>query len=51
MAKGRVVQVSGPVIDVEFDKGTMPRLREALLTVLNGKELTMEVAQLLEDHT
>ena len=29
----------------------MPRLREALLTVLNGKELTMEVAQLLEDHT
>ncbi len=51
MAKGRIVQVSGPVIDVEFDKGTMPRLREALLTVLNGKELTMEVAQLLEDHT
>jgi len=51
LAKGRVVQVSGPVIDVEFDKGTMPRLREALLTVLNGKELTMEVAQLLEDHT
>ena len=29
----------------------MPRLREALITVLNGKELTMEVAQLLEDHT
>ncbi|MBP5608522.1 MAG: F0F1 ATP synthase subunit beta [Lachnospiraceae bacterium] len=51
MAKGRIVQVSGPVIDVEFDKGTMPRLREALLTVLNGRELTMEVAQLLEDHT
>ena len=51
MAKGRIVQVSGPVIDVEFDKGTMPRLREALITVLDGKELTMEVAQLLEDHT
>ncbi|MBR6256065.1 MAG: F0F1 ATP synthase subunit beta [Lachnospiraceae bacterium] len=51
MAKGKIVQVSGPVIDVEFDKGTMPRLREALITVLNGKELTMEVAQLLEDHT
>ena len=29
----------------------MPRLREALITVLDGKELTMEVAQLLEDHT
>ncbi len=51
MAKGRIVQVSGPVIDVEFDKGSMPRLREALITVLKGKELTMEVAQLLEDHT
>ena len=51
MAKGKIVQVSGPVIDVEFNKGTMPRLREALITVLNGKELTMEVAQLLEDHT
>ncbi len=45
------MQVSGPVIDVEFNKGTMPRLREALITTLNGKELTMEVAQLLEDHT
>ena len=51
MAKGRIVQVSGPVIDVEFDKGSMPRLREALITVLKGRELTMEVAQLLEDHT
>ena len=51
MAKGKIVQVSGPVIDVEFNKGTMPRLREALITTLNGKELTMEVAQLLEDHT
>ncbi|MCR5249347.1 MAG: F0F1 ATP synthase subunit beta [Lachnospiraceae bacterium] len=48
---GKIVQVSGPVVDVEFGKGTMPRLREALELELDGKKLVMEVAQLLEDHT
>ncbi len=51
MHTGKIVQVSGPVVDVEFGKGTMPRLREALELELDGKKLVMEVAQLLEDHT
>ena len=47
MNTGRIVQVSGPVIDVEFEKGKLPRLREALLVDVNGEKRTMEVAQLL----
>ena len=28
--KGKIVQVSGPVVDVEFKEGRLPKLREAL---------------------
>ncbi len=49
--RGKIVQVSGPVVDVEFKKGEMPKLREALLVEVEGETRIMEVAQLLEDHT
>ena len=49
--KGKIVQVSGPVVDVEFKKGEMPRLRDALTIETDGETRTMEVAQLLEDNT
>ncbi len=42
---GRIVQVSGSVINVEFDEGQMPKINEALTVDLNGKTLVMEVAQ------
>jgi ATP synthase F1 beta subunit len=46
---GRVVQVIGPVIDVEFDEGHLPRILNALeVTWTVGKDqnqLTAEVAQ------
>ena len=42
---GRIVQVSGSVINVEFDEGQMPRINDALTVELNGKTLVMEVAQ------
>ncbi|MBR3525883.1 MAG: F0F1 ATP synthase subunit beta [Lachnospiraceae bacterium] len=51
MRTGRIVQVSGPVVDVEFAKGQMPKLREALTVTVDGEERVMEVAQLMEDHT
>ena len=38
-------------MDVEFKKGEMPRLREALTVEIDGETRTMEVAQLLEDNT
>ncbi len=46
---GRIIQVVGVVVDVEFDKGSMPSMYEAL-TVQNGQEtMTLEVAQHLSE--
>ena len=47
MKKGKIVQVSGPVVDCLFPEGQLPRLREALTVQVNGKIRYMEVAQLL----
>ena len=41
---GKIVQVSGSVIDVRFDEGKLPKIREALTVSLGDKELVMEVA-------
>ena len=45
MNTGSIIQVSGPVIDVEFQKGQLPRIREALTVEVEGKTRTMEVSQ------
>ncbi len=42
---GKIVQVSGSVIDVKFEAGQLPRINDALTVELNGKKLVMEVAQ------
>ena len=42
---GRVVQISGSVIDVRFDEGLLPRINDALTVELDGKTLVMEAAQ------
>jgi len=42
--KGRIIQVMGPVVDVEF-QGTLPKIKDALEVVLDGKRLVMEVSQ------
>ena len=42
---GKIVQVSGSVIDVRFEEGQLPRINDALTVDLNGKKLVMEVAQ------
>ena len=47
MNKGKIVQVSGPVIDVLFEKGQLPKLREALRVEVEGEQRVMEVAQML----
>lgn len=51
MKTGRIVQISGPVIDVEFPNDTLPKIREALYINLAGKRRVMEVAQHTEDNT
>ena len=48
---GRIVQVSGSVINVEFDEGQMPRINEALTVELGDRTLVMEVAQHIGNNT
>ena len=45
MEKGKIVQVLGAVIDVEFPAGKLPMVRDALTVELDGKTRVMEVAQ------
>ncbi len=45
MKTGTIVQVSGPVIDVKFENGYLPKIREALYIVFSGKKRVMEVSQ------
>ena len=45
MEVGRILTVSGPVIDVAFAHGHLPRIKEALSVTVEGKERVMEVAQ------
>ncbi len=47
---GRVVQISGSVIDVKFDEGLLPRINDALTVELDGKTLVMEAAQHIGDN-
>jgi F-type H+-transporting ATPase subunit beta len=52
MTKGKVVQVLGAVIDVEFPPDKLPEIYNALLTRPSGaeKDLTLEVEQLLGNN-
>ena len=45
MEKGKIVQVMGPVVDVEFEDQNLPYIKDALTVENNGKKLVMEVAQ------
>ena len=45
MAKGRVTQVIGTVVDVEFPSGEMPTIYNALETKIDGHRLVLEVEQ------
>ena len=47
---GRVVQISGSVIDVRFDEGLLPRINDALTVELDGQTLVMEAAQHIGDN-
>ena len=49
-AKGRITQVIGPVVDVQFD-GFLPEILNALETKNQGNRLVLEVAQQLGENT
>ena len=42
---GKIVQIIGPVIDVKFDKGELPRINNAIRIDNKGKIIVAEVAQ------
>lgn len=48
---GKIVQVVGVVVDVEFAEGRLPAINDALKIELNGKALLLEVAQHLSETT
>jgi len=47
MSQGKIVQIIGPVVDVEFPRDAMPKIYDALKLV--DAELTLEVQQQLGD--
>ncbi len=49
-AKGKVTQIIGAVVDVQFDDA-LPEILNALETTNNGKKLVLEVAQHLGENT
>ncbi len=51
MEQGRIVQVMGPVVDVEFESENLPFIKDALTVENDGKTCVMEVAQHIGNHT
>jgi len=49
--KGKIIQVIGPVIDVQFEKGHLPSINNALVITGNNKNIVVEVAQHLGNDT
>jgi len=47
MSSGRIVQIIGAVIDVEFTRDNVPKVYDAL--TVDGKDITLEVQQQLGD--
>ncbi|MCR5580031.1 MAG: F0F1 ATP synthase subunit beta [Pseudobutyrivibrio sp.] len=43
--KGKIVQVSGPVVDVEFKDNDLPAIRDALYVMVGDEKRVMEVSQ------
>lgn len=44
MEKGKIVQVLGPVVDVEFENGNLPMIKDALEITNEGRRQVLEVA-------
>ena len=49
--QGRIVQVMGPVVDVEFENSELPEIKDALKVDNDGKRCVMEVAQHIGNNT
>ena len=50
MKTGKIIQVLGPVVDVEFENQELPAIRDALEVQNGDKKCVMEVAQHIGNH-
>ncbi|UUD35897.1 F0F1 ATP synthase subunit beta [Mycoplasmopsis citelli] len=50
-SKGTIVQILGPVVDVRFTDGKLPKLLNALIVHKDNQVFTLEVAQHIGDDT
>ena len=46
---GRIIQVTGPVLDIRFGEGELPELLNAIEIMVDGRRLIAEVAQQIGD--
>lgn len=52
LKNGKIIQVVGVVVDVEFESGVkLPAIYDALHVEHDGRTITLEVAQHLDEHT
>ena len=51
MKTGKIIQVMGPVVDVEFEDEELPAIRDALEVQNGDKKCIMEVAQHIGNNT
>ena len=49
--QGKIIQIMGVVVDVEFDDGSLPEIYEALTVKRGQQTITLEVAQHLDQQT
>ena len=47
---GKIVQVIGPVVDIKFEEGELPKLNDAIEIDNHGARLVVEVAQHMGDN-
>ena len=45
MTTGTITQVAGPVVDVHFEPGQLPKIKEVVLAEVDGEQRVMEVSQ------
>lgn len=48
--QGTIIRIMGPVVDVRFENGRLPKIREALTVASQGQIRTMEVAHQTGGH-
>lgn len=50
MAKGKISQIIGPVVDFEFAPGHLPKLLETVEVIMDEKKIVVEIQQQLGDN-